>query len=152
VRRGGQNFSMLQQLIYVSKALTGTRTEEEIGAILSVSRARNEERGVSGVLLFRGTTFLQLLEGPPSAVHETYARICRDPRHRNVVKLVDQPVKDRLYQSWAMGYRGLDDSDAHLVNEILGWSNLILKPDAVDQAVVVDLLRRFREPSSAPGP
>lgn len=144
---------MIQQLVYVSRAITGPRTEEEIEDILLTSRERNEENGVSGILLFRGTTFLQLLEGPAEAVRETLRRIERDPRHRDLAVLVDQPARERIYQDWSMGFHSLSDGDAHLVNELLGWSNLILRPEEITPAQIVDLIGRFRaSEASAPAP
>jgi Sensors of blue-light using FAD len=135
---------MLHQLVYVSKALTGERMEEELEDILRRSENNNSRDEISGVLLLRGNLFLQLLEGPAEAVHQTYKRISADPRHQSLAKLVDQPAKTRLYQDWSMAFRSLTDEESHLVNEIIGWGNLITNPYVIEPSQIFDLLHRFR--------
>ncbi|QIM43545.1 diguanylate phosphodiesterase [Leclercia adecarboxylata] len=49
---------------------------------------KNSEAGVSGILLFNGKLFFQLLEGPEENVRAIYRAICEDPRHHNVVELL----------------------------------------------------------------
>ena len=48
----------------------------------------NETFDVTGILLFDGTHFFQLLEGSDEAVCAIYARICADSRHHNLVELM----------------------------------------------------------------
>lgn len=48
----------------------------------------NETHDVTGILLFDGTHFFQLLEGSDEAVCAIYARICADKRHHNLVELM----------------------------------------------------------------
>ncbi|CUU26173.1 Blue light-and temperature-regulated antirepressor YcgF (plasmid) [Duffyella gerundensis] len=43
---------------------------------------------VTGILLFNGTHFFQVLEGPEEAVLDIYGRILSDTRHHNVVELM----------------------------------------------------------------
>ena len=45
----------------------------------------NETFDVTGILLFDGTHFFQLLEGSDEAVRSIYERICADKRHHNLV-------------------------------------------------------------------
>lgn len=40
---------------------------------------------VTGILLFNGSYFFQLLEGPEEQVKMIYRAICQDPRHYNIV-------------------------------------------------------------------
>ncbi|RPD94646.1 diguanylate phosphodiesterase [Candidatus Pantoea deserta] len=48
----------------------------------------NETFDVTGILLFDGTHFFQLLEGSDEAVRAIYERICADKRHHNLVELM----------------------------------------------------------------
>jgi hypothetical protein len=78
--------------------------KEAINDILEVSRRYNAEQGISGLLLFNGTYFLQCLEGGRSAVNETYQRIMRDRRHRRPVLLAYEEIAQRDFADWAMAY------------------------------------------------
>lgn len=48
----------------------------------------NASHQVTGILLFNGTHFFQILEGPEEGVMTIYNRICADHRHHNVVELM----------------------------------------------------------------
>ena len=44
------------------------------------ARRHNTKNDVTGALVCRQDVFIQLLEGPPEKVEETYARISKDDR------------------------------------------------------------------------
>ncbi len=56
--------------------------------MVAAANSKNRREDVTGILLFNGTHFFQLLEGPEEGVMAIYARICRDPRHHNLVELL----------------------------------------------------------------
>jgi hypothetical protein len=81
---------------------------KELADLLTSSRAANLARDLSGMLLFRGDRFLQVLEGPESLVRELVGRIRRDPRHRDMRVLVDEEIDERRFADWTMGYETLE--------------------------------------------
>ncbi|WP_246167110.1 BLUF domain-containing protein [Sphingomonas piscis] len=91
------------QLCYIStmRAPVGPAECEDI---LAVSRRNNGRDGITGLLVVGTTRFLQLLEGPPSAVRAAYARIKADPRHYAAVVVSERQVEERDCPDWAMGY------------------------------------------------
>jgi hypothetical protein len=64
------------------------------------------------MLLYCGGNFMQGLEGEDGAVRETYGRICRDARHKDVYLLGVQPLARRDFPAWGMGFRQLAAGDA----------------------------------------
>ncbi|WP_409563768.1 BLUF domain-containing protein [Klebsiella pneumoniae] len=54
----------------------------------SPGQTKNGQADVTGILLFNGTHFFQLIEGPEEKVQDIYQHICRDPRHYNLVELL----------------------------------------------------------------
>lgn len=62
----------------------------------------NAEHQVTGILLFNGTHFFQILEGPEEGVLDIYARICADPRHHNVVELMRDYSPSRRFGNAGM--------------------------------------------------
>jgi len=97
------------QLIYVSDLIN--KNESELGAILESSVRHNREDEITGMLLYAGGNFLQVLEGPRDKVQQTYDRICLDPRHGNVMLLSEEEVPERHFANWSMGYRQLGADD-----------------------------------------
>lgn len=96
------NFPIFQ-LMYVSTA-AWPLTSRELTDILEVSRAKNRRLDVTGLLLHLDQGFLQILEGPESAVMELFHRIECDERHLGVRVLVQQFVAERLFGQWSMGF------------------------------------------------
>lgn len=102
---------MLKTLVYTSTAATFNVAENDLKAILEASRRNNKAAGVSGMLLFAEGAFIQVLEGPPAQVDETYARITSDPRHAMLLKLYDASIPARNFPEWSMGYRVAQSGD-----------------------------------------
>lgn len=90
----------LVQLVYASKPFG--YDEMTLAGILASAREHNERQNITGSLICREDLYLQLLEGPDDEVKATYERIARDHRHVEVMKLLHQPARDRLFSKWAM--------------------------------------------------
>ena len=75
-------------LVYVSMAQE-KMSKEDLLDILAQSREANAKAGITGMLLYKDGNFMQALEGEETAVRALYARICRDPRHRGILTLVE---------------------------------------------------------------
>ena len=90
----------IRHVIYISKPTHFDHLVLE--DILTKSRANNPAIGVTGNLIYHSDLFLQLLEGPHSAVNGLYETILADNRHTDIVKLRDETFNRRLFASWAM--------------------------------------------------
>lgn len=91
---------MLSQYLYISTAPTLLR--EEVEAILDTSARNNPARGITGLLLFNGRNFLQLLEGESGKVAGLMETITADPRHAGVSVLDRRTIEARTCPDWAM--------------------------------------------------
>ena len=94
----------LHHLSYQSTALLSV-SDDAMQELLAKSRAYNTAHEVSGMLMYRDGQFVQVLEGEESVLRALYDKIRRDPRHTDVVKLVDEPLARRKFGAWAMAYR-----------------------------------------------
>lgn len=92
----------LIRLFYVSRPRAGI-TAPEVHRIVGTSQMNNRRRGVTGLLVYDGHSFAQVLEGEPAALDELMARIGADDRHGQVQVLkreLDAPA--RRFGAWAM--------------------------------------------------
>lgn len=96
------------RLVYVSRRRTacGGEARAELASILEASRRRNRLNGLSGVLLYTGRGFAQVLEGNLDALEPTFERIQNDDRHHAVNLLSFAPVGERVFAEWSMGFVG----------------------------------------------
>lgn len=107
----------LEQLLYISTIAPSASVD--MPSILAISRRNNQASDITGLLMFNGKRFLQVLEGPADAVEATLTRINRDPRHRAQVVLGRKTVDHRQFGEWSMAFRdGQAPSDAAVYESI----------------------------------
>lgn len=90
-------------IVYISTAVIDFG-EAALLQLLARSRNFNQRAGITGVLLYGGGRFVQVLEGCPAVVRCLYARIASDPRHGRLEKLADGLVARREFKDWRMSF------------------------------------------------
>lgn len=102
---------MLTTIIYRSHICDDVpvKTLEEM---VATANLKNGEAGVTGILLFNGTHFFQLLEGPEEGVLPIYNHICEDDRHYNVVELMRDYAPSRRFGKAGMELFDLREYDS----------------------------------------
>ena len=110
----------MRRIVYLSTAST-LMSDNDLMALLRRSRENNLRVEVTGLLLYSGGNFIQLLEGESDAVGKVYARIEQDPRHHGCLQMLDAPASQRLFPNWAMGFRpedGLPDQQKKEISSL----------------------------------
>ncbi len=100
---------MLTTIIYRSHAHSSI-SRTSIMKMIELANVHNIKSDVTGILIFNGIHFLQLLEGPQVQVNEIYSRICTDTRHYNIVELLNDVAPFRRFGNAGME---LIDIDLH---------------------------------------
>ena len=101
---------MSYRLLYVSTADTGL-TADDLEAILHTAQINNAANNLTGLLVFTGSQFMQLLEGPRDSVEAVFAGICSDSRHHSVARLIAEPTRERSCPNWTMALQVIDTPD-----------------------------------------
>jgi len=99
--------SKLFRMAYVSGAAV-TFNRMMLVDLLEEAGKRNAAAGVTGMLLYKESRFMQMIEGPESAVKATFGRISRDPRHHGIIVLLKEAAPKRIFPDWFMALRDLD--------------------------------------------
>lgn len=126
---------MLSTLVYRSRA-SAQLTEEGIHQLLGAARLRNKSIGVTGVLLFDGVHFVQLLEGPERALDGLFDTIRQDRRHHHVVQLLRDYAPLRRFDGDEMlmvdlrGH-GAEEASAAILNQLKEQVDPTLSDDRV---------------------
>lgn len=132
------------QLLYISLA-TWPMQEDDLIFLLQQARDRNQQQNVTGMLLYRDGTFVQLLEGESSDVEEIYQAIILDERNTGNYLIDKSEIKQRRFPSWNMGFKDLTKIPA---DELEGFSDIFINPQSYDSATnnktsLVRLLSKF---------
>jgi hypothetical protein len=98
----------MKSIAYVSAAAT-YMTDEEIAASLVQARANNVRHDLTGALLYHRGRFIQILEGPDEQLEARFAVISADPRHRGIHVVSEEPIAERQFPDWTMGFSPLTD-------------------------------------------
>ena len=88
-------------LVYVSTS-SGALGAEELAALQAQASRTNARCGVTGMLVYDGARFLQLLEGAERVVNATMGRIQQDSRHRDHSILRRDEITERECPDWSM--------------------------------------------------
>lgn len=96
--------------IYASKAARDFQ-QSELPGLLEKARANNAALGITGMLLYIEGNFFQVLEGEDKAVGSVFDRICLDSRHGRITQIIREPVFERAFPDWTMGYARVDFDD-----------------------------------------
>ncbi|EOC0110883.1 diguanylate phosphodiesterase [Cronobacter sakazakii] len=115
---------MLSTLIYRSR-LKGDIDQASLQAIVRQAQTRNAQMQVSGILVFDGHQFLQVLEGPLHAVEALFGRISQDERHDFVVELMRDYAPRRHFGNVGMALFDLRNVKAHAVLKAVVKSSVV---------------------------
>lgn len=132
-------------LVYVSSAAAGLN-QADLLALLSRSRDNNLRLGITGMLLYKDGSFLQLLEGERPAVRKLFEVIKADPRHHGAIVLLEQDTKSRAFEDWSMGFRNLSDDSVHSTPGYSWYMNtpLVAESFKQDPSAALRLLSLFK--------
>lgn len=92
----------LERLVYCSRARVDTTSLQAISELLGVSQRNNARDGLTGALAVNHGWFLQVIEGPATALDRLLRRLAEDPRHVDIEILSRRPVTGRLFPDWTM--------------------------------------------------
>jgi hypothetical protein len=119
----------LIHVIYASSAGPEFR-EHEIPELLKQARTANEKRNITGMLLYIGGSFFQLLEGEAATVDSLFATISRDRRHMRVTQVIREPILERDFTGWTMGFSTVDPTEA---GKLLGENDFFNQASCVSR-------------------
>jgi hypothetical protein len=112
------------EFVYSSRAIKPF-THDELLDLLAKARTNNESLGITGMLLYKGGEFMQVLEGDATKVYALSARIAEDPRHTDFVKIMERTCTEREFPDWSMGFQDLNDVDPA---DVPGYTTFLNSP------------------------
>ena len=94
--------SALSRMLYVSRKQVDTDDHAAMTALMEQAAVNNARNRITGLLTWSEDAFLQLLEGPRSALTELLFRLKDDPRHDGLLLVEFRAAPGRVAQGWAM--------------------------------------------------
>jgi hypothetical protein len=131
----------LARIAYASATRDVTRAQ--LDDLLAMWRPQNAARAVTGFLLFHRESVFQVLEGTPDVIQALYSVIAHDRRHHFVAKLIDEPIEERGFGDWPMGYARVVHSDLAAIGTLRPFLDPAFCYWHCDAAMARDLLGAF---------
>ncbi|MEO8017436.1 MAG: BLUF domain-containing protein [Pseudomonadota bacterium] len=97
--------------IYASRG-SEPMSDADVQALLERARRKNFALGVTGMLLHIEGSFFQVLEGREAAVDSIYEVIARDSRHDRMTQIIREPLAQRSFGEWSMGFASVPSAEA----------------------------------------
>jgi len=131
---------MRYAIVYVSTA-SQDLNKKEIEGILNYSKEWNNDHGITGLLLFSGGNFFQIVEGEKNKISELFREIKSDDRHHNIMQIFGKDIHKEAYDGYDSDFVSEEaDYDPkkfqHYLNQIK-----VLEPSA--QKAVENILKAF---------
>ena len=125
----------MSSLIHCVYCSTSTRpfAATELAELLLLARQNNAGLGLTGMLLYAEGSFFQVLEGPAEAVDALYSKIELDTRHAKMTKIVQEPIRRRVFDDWTMGFSAMSREEMETLpgtNDFFGQGKCFVDLDA----------------------
>lgn len=95
-------------LVYVSSAILGLE-QNAIAALVKASSLYNKKHEITGMLLYKGGNFMQLIEGHEHSITKLHKKIEKDNRHSGMMTLLKEKITIRNFDNWSMAYSNIDN-------------------------------------------
>ena len=92
---------MLRQLVYRSRA-SAQMGPNDLEQVTSDALSFNSKHNITGLLLFDGEYFFQVLEGEGDVLPQLFEKIKKDNRHKNIVTITDNAIHKRDFENWTL--------------------------------------------------
>ncbi|WP_299215431.1 BLUF domain-containing protein [uncultured Aquimarina sp.] len=93
---------MWHTISYVSTS--SKLSDFQINDLMHCSKLKNEDLGITGILMHFGQNFFQIIEGEKKIIQELYSKIDRDSRHSNLIKIFDREIRVPSFKSFHNSY------------------------------------------------
>lgn len=104
----------------------------ELDNLLVEARVFNAAVGVSGVLFHHDGRFFQYIEGEPAGLHQVYERIRHARAHRDLVELMHEPLAQRQFDRWHMGFCQAPESTLQALSNAVWTESMPITRDSTD--------------------
>jgi len=99
---------MLKTLCYVSNSNMNF-TNKDLDQLFNITKKNNLKLNITGVLIFNNGNFLQIMEGDEKKISNLYLKISLDKKHSNLIKLIEKPITERMFEDYGTGFSVIKD-------------------------------------------
>ena len=129
-------------IIYTSR-YTGETSQiaDDLRTITQTAKHNNPSLNITGLLFYHNQQFLQIIEGEQPDLEGLMDVVTADPRHKEVIRIVDQEVPERGFNDWNMDSFNLSDQQQLSPDQLKAIKELYSQNFAMQSDTVVDFYK-----------
>ncbi len=131
---------MLKTICYISDSKE-YESLEKLNALYSKAKINNAKHNITGVLIYKNQNFLQVLEGEQHIVNKTFKRISLDPRHKNIFKVINTQVEQRIFEDYNFGFTIINNKSEF--KNLTNYLNWLRDADNINANKVIAMVENF---------
>lgn len=112
---------MIKTICYISDSVD----EESLHKLKSLyleAKLNNKINNVTGILIYKKKNFLQVLEGNETVVDDTFNKIQKDFRHKNIFEVINTKIDERIFEDYNFGFTVIDNQNGlKSLHDYLEW-------------------------------
>lgn len=130
-------------LIVYTSEYTGRKEDIDLvlDDIVKTSKINNLEHEITGLLFYHNQRFIQVLEGERDALEELMSIIEQDHRHKDIERILDQPIKKRGFIGWNMDSCNLSKHQDIVPEELIRIRDAYKRNLLVDSKYLVEFYK-----------
>tara|TARA_R110002020_G_scaffold211682_3_gene417941 strand:- start:814 stop:1227 length:414 start_codon:yes stop_codon:yes gene_type:complete len=94
---------MTYSIVYISSA-ADSLTKNDIQDVFNFTLDWNLDNNISGFLVYKNQSFIQLLEGDEQVLKELFERIKNDERHCNIIPIIQQNLPYKSFEGYQTSF------------------------------------------------
>ena len=129
----------MHAIVYVSEYTKSDESiNQDLNDITKIAKETNPTLSITGLLFYHNRKFLQIIEGEKDSLEKLMVSIEKDPRHRNIERIIDEKAIRRSYEDWNMDsfnlsdHKSLDLDKLKIINQIYKESWLLESEVLID--------------------
>jgi hypothetical protein len=133
----GRHGPIMIRLLYISEAKEGI-TEDAVNSVLKSAAKNNPPLEITGLLVYGGGVFAQILEGPERNVLQKYVNLSADERHHNCQIVYITTTEERIFKDISMAALEALPVELEHIAELVAH-----RRDAIPKDAFTDLMHLF---------
>ena len=111
----------LEEILYCSVAVPQLQTKVQLDRLLAAAHHRNSAAGITGMLMYYGGEFVQILEGSKRSINHTFEKhIGKAAGHTSINIVCQNQIASRSFVGWTMGFIGADEIESSMPFSLTG--------------------------------
>lgn len=92
----------MKAICYISNFARDLR-KDTINELIDYVKINNTEHNITGLLILKNKHFFQILEEESQQVDTLFKKIKVDPRHKNIITLLDTKIEGKIFNDYNGG-------------------------------------------------